>query len=447
MKIIAITFVVLTLSPCFLFGDSPEDNWHQWRGPDATGVSRTADPPIRWSEDQNVKWKVAINGKGTSTPVIWNDKVFLLTAIDTGVKDSSIPDPKDQPKSNFFDIKRPNTEHAFVVLCHHRETGKELWRQTATTKIPHEGTHHDNDFASASPTTDGERLYCWFGSAGLFCFELDGTKLWQRDLGEAKIGSSLGEGCSPVLHDGKLVIVRDHAGQSSIEVLDAKSGRTLWRRARDESNAWATPRVIRHRGKTQVITAASGAVRSYDLDSGQIIWQCSGLTGNVTPSPVVDGDYVICMSGYQGYAAMAIPLSETGDISGSEKILWKRDRGTPYIPSPLLYDGLLFYNQSNQSIVTCVNSKTGETVFGPERIGQLSNIYASPVGASRRVYITGRGGNTLVIQRSDTFNELATNRLDDCFDASPAVAGTQLFLRGQRNLYCLEAAQRFASSK
>jgi outer membrane protein assembly factor BamB len=435
----SIAFLVLSLSHSFSFGDSPEENWHQWRGPDATGVSRTADPPVEWSEDKNVKWKVAIDGRGTSTPIIWNDKVFLLTAIDTGVKDTSIPDPKDQPKTNFFDIKRPNTEHAFVVLCLDRESGKELWRRTATTKIPHEGAHSDNDFASASPTTDGKHLYCWFGSAGLYCYDLDGNKCWERDLGEAKVGSNLGEGCSPVLHDGRLVIVRDHAGQSSIEVLDAKTGDTLWQRERDEDNAWATPRVIQHSGKTQVITAASGAVRSYDLDSGEVIWQCSGLTGNVTPCPVIDGDYVICMSGYQGYAAMAIPLTETGDISGSEKILWKRDRGTPYIPSPLLYDGLLFYNQSNQSILTCVDSKTGEIIFGPERIGQLSNIYASPVGASDRVYITGRDEKTLVIQRSKTYTELATNSLDDRFDASPALAGNQLFLRGAKYLYCLEA--------
>lgn len=422
----------------FSYADSPEANWHQWRGPNATGVSRTANPPLHWSEEKNVKWKVPVDGRGTSTPIIWNDKVFLLTAIDTGVKDSSIPDPKDQPKSNYFDIKRPNTEHAFVVLCLDRENGKELWRRTATTKLPHEGAHNDNDFASASPTTDGEHLFCWFGSAGLFCYDLDGNKRWERDLGEAKIGSSLGEGCSPVLHDGRLVIVRDHKGQSSIEVLDATTGETLWQRPRDEDNGWATPRIIRHGGKTQVITAATNAVRSYDLESGEIVWKCSGLSGNVTPCPVIDGDYVICMSGYQGYAAMAIPLTETGDLSESEKILWTRDRGTPYVPSPLLYDGLLYYNQSNQSILTCVDSKTGETNFGPKRIGKLSNIYASPVGAADRVYIAGRNGNTLVLQNSSTLTELATNHLEDRFDASPALAGNQMFLRGASHLYCLE---------
>ncbi len=432
-----ILFACCLTIPVGVNAQSVADNWHHWRGPEVTGVSRTADPPIQWSEEVNIKWKVAIDGQGTSTPIIWGDKVFLLTAIDSGEADPSIPKPEDQPKTNFFDIKRPNTRYEFVVLCLDRNSGNELWRKTATKKIPHQGHHNDNDFASASPTTDGARLYCWFGSAGLFCYDLNGQKLWERDLGEARIGSSLGEGCSPVIHDGKLVIVRDHAGQSTIQVLDAKTGDTIWKKNRDEDNAWATPRVIEHSGKTQVITAASNFVRSYDLDTGDIIWQCSGLTGNCIPCPVVDGDYVICMSGYQGYSAMAIPLTETGDISEGDKILWTRDRATPYIPSPLLYDGLLYYNQSNQAILTCADSKTGEPIVDRKRLNDVSNIYASPVGAQGRVYISGRNGTTLVLERSKEWKVLAKNNLDDRIDASPALAGNQLFLRGSKFLYCI----------
>ena len=198
------------------------NNWSQWRGPEANGVSRTAKPPIRWSESKNIKWKVAIDGNGGSTPIVWGNKVFLLTAINTGKVDPSLPKPEDQPK-RVFGIKYPNTTYQFVVLCLDRSTGKELWRRIATEQIPHEGHHGHNDFASASPTTDGERLYCWFGSAGMYCYDLNGKVLWRRDLGKAYVGASLGEGCSPVVHDGKVVIVRDHARQSSIEVLDAKT--------------------------------------------------------------------------------------------------------------------------------------------------------------------------------------------------------------------------------
>lgn len=435
------TSLLLLLMTTPAWSESIEDNWHQWRGPEANGVSRTADPPIKWSEDKNVSWKVAVDGRGTSTPIIWGKKIFVLTAIDTGVKDTSIPDPQDQPKTNFFDIKRPNTQHDFVVLCLDRNTGEEIWRQVATTKIPHEGAHKDNDYAPASPTTDGQRLYCWFGSAGLFCYDLNGNKIWQRDLGEVKVDSSLGEGCSPVVHGDKLIILRDHRGQSTIAALDVKTGETIWQEDRKGGTAWATPLVVEHSGKTQVITAASEFIRSYDLESGDLIWQCSGLTGNVIPCPVVDGDYVICMSGYQGYAAMAIPLSQTGDISRSEAILWSIERGTPYIPSPLLYDDLLFFPQSNQSILTSLNSKTGKVAFGPQRVGELSNIYASPIGAAGRVYLTGRNGTVMVIERASKFKVIATNHLNERFDASPALAGNQLFLRGTKFLYCIEAPQ------
>ena len=198
-----------------------------------------------------------------------------------------------------FGITHPNSSYEFIVICLDRHTGKVLWRQTATKLIPHEGAHRDNNFASASPTTDGERLYCWFGSAGLFCYDLDGNKLWERNLGKIKMGASLGEGLLARRHDGKIVIVRDHSRQSSIEVLNAKNGKLLWMVERQEKNAWATPAIVSHSGKTQVITTASGKVRSYDLNSGKVIWKCAGLTGNAIPCPVVEGDTVYCMTGLQ----------------------------------------------------------------------------------------------------------------------------------------------------
>jgi len=425
-----------TLVQAQTVADLQSKNWHQWRGPEANGVSRTATPPIEWSEDRNIRWKVAIEGKGSSTPIIWEDKVLLLTAIDTGIVDPSLPKPEDQP-DRVFGIKYPNTTYRFVVLCLDRQTGKEIWRSTATEDIPHEGHHGDNDFTSASPTTDGERLYCWFGSAGLFCYDLHGERVWQRDLGRAYMEASLGEGCSPVVHDGRLAIVRDQQRQSTIEVLDAKTGQTQWKADRDEPNAWATPRVIHHGGSTQVITAASNLVRSYDLSDGRVIWQCSGLTGNVIPCPVTEGDTVYCMSGYEGQALLALPLSATGDISNSDEILWSKRRGTPYVPSPLLYDGMLYFNQSNQAILSCLDSKTGNTIIERTRLPGVSNIYASPVGADGRVYITGRNGTTLVLSRSHELTVLAMNELEDQFHASPALARNQLFLRGRRFLYCI----------
>ena len=418
------------------FEELKPKNWHQWRGPEANGVSSTAKPPTRWDEGTNVRWKVPLDGQGSSTPIVWENKVLLLTAINTGKVDPSLPRPEDQPK-RVFGITYPNTEYEFVVLCLDRNSGKELWRRTATKKIPHEGHHGDNNFASASPTTDGERLYCWFGSAGLFCYDLTGKKLWERDFGKVGMEASLGEGCSPVVHDGKVVIVRDQQRQSYIEVVNAKTGKTRWKANREEPGAWATPIVVEHGGKRQVITSASNRVRSYDLKDGRIIWQCGGLTGNVIPSPVVDSGIVYCMSGYQGHVLLALPISATGDISDSDAIVWTKRRGTPYIPSPLLYDGRLYFNQSNRAILSCLDARTGDTILERTRLPGISNVYASPVGADGRIYITGRKGTTLVLQRSRELKVLATNKLADAIDASPALAGSQLFLRGRRFLYCI----------
>ena len=418
------------------FEEAKPNNWHHWRGPDANGVSTTAKPPVQWSPTNNIQWKVPVEGNGSSTPIIWGNKLFILTAINTGEVDPGLPRPEDQPR-RMFGITHPNTSYEFIVLCLDRHTGKVLWRQTTTKLIPHEGAHRDNNFASASPTTDGERLYCWFGSAGLFCYDLDGNKLWERNLGKIKMGASLGEGCSPVIHEGKLVIVRDNSRQSSIEVLNAKNGKSLWKVDRHEDNAWATPAIVAHSGKTQIITTASGKVRSYDLNSGKVIWKCAGLTGNAIPCPVIEGDTVYCMTGYKGYSLMAIPLNAKGDITGSDKILWTKRRGTPYVPSPILYDGLLYFTQSNQALLSCVNAESGKTYIDRTRLKGLTNIYASPVGADGRIYLIDRSGVTLVLKHSRELKVIAKNELGEQIVSSSALAGNQLFIRGRRLLYCI----------
>ncbi len=328
--------ILAAISPTCVHADLPrgaENFWHQWRGPEATGVSHTAAPPLEWSEQKNVKWKVPIEGSGSSSPIVWGDKLFLLTAINTGTVDPGLPKPEDQPK-RVFDITNPNTIYRFVVICLNRKTGEEIWRRTATERVPHEGHHQDNNYASASPTTDGKRLYCWFGSAGLFCYDVNGTPLWERDLGKASVGAILGEGCSPVLHNNRLAIVRDHSGQSTIHVLDSRTGTTLWEKNRAEPNAWSTPLAVNYQDSPQLITAASNRIRSYDLNDGELIWQCTGLTGNVIPCPVTENDVVYCMSGYEGFSLLAIKLPATGDISDTDTIQWKVNQGTPYIPSP-----------------------------------------------------------------------------------------------------------------
>ena len=411
-------------------------NWHQWRGPNADGIARESNPPTSWAPDRNIKWKVAIDGAGSTTPIVWGDRVFLLTCVNTGKVDASLPKPADQPMRP-FGIKFPNTVHDFLVICLDRRTGDEIWRRSAVKKIPHEGHHGDNNFASASPTTDGKRLYVWFGMAGMFCYDLDGQLLWKRGFDQVSVRKSFAEASSPVIYRERLIINRDHEGQSYIAVLDALTGKDVWRKNRDEPSTWMTPLLVEHSGRIQLVTNGSNRVRSYDLANGSIIWECGGQVHNVTPSPVTDGERVFCMSGYQGSSAMAIPLNSRGDITGTDRIAWSLKRGTPYVPSPLLYDGLLYFNQSNNAIVSCVDADSGKAVIERTRMPGLSRVYASPVAAAGRIYYVGRSGKTLVLERGREFKILSTNELNEPVDASPAIVGDQILLRSNRHLFCI----------
>ena len=415
-----------------------QQNWHQWRGPDANGVAPSGNPPIEWDQNRNVKWKAEIPGHGKSTPIIWEDRVFLITAVNTGKVVEGATKPEDQPMRQ-FGIKFPNTLFRFVVLCLNRETGKTLWEQTVLEDLPHEGHHGDNSHASASPTTDGKSLFVSFGSRGMYCFDLEGRLQWQTKLGRVETRLSFGEASSPVVHGDVVILNRDNETDSRILALDAKTGETRWQAKREEISAWATPLIVEHNGRVQVITSASRRVRSYDLVTGEVLWECAGQVANVTPSPVLFGDRVVCMSGYRGSVAMSLPLDASGDITGSDRIAWRWERDTPYVPSPLLYGDMLYFNKLNSAVLTCLDAKTGKPILESIRLPSLTNIYASPVGAADRIYFVARDGTTLVLKRSATLEVLATNKLDDAIDASPAIVGTQLFLRGQRHLYCFES--------
>lgn len=429
--------VAFTVNAGELAGD-PLDHWHHWRGPLATGYAPKADPPLKWDETTNVQWKYSLPGHGSATPIVWGNKVFVLAAYDTGRKASpgDIPtvDPKFQKKT-----KPPDTYYRFVVLCIDRNTGKLLWERTAAERVPHEGHHPTHNYAAGSPMTDGRFLYVSFGSRGLYCYDLDGKPQWQRDLGMMHTRLGWGEGLSPVIHGDCLIMNWDHEGESFLYALDAATGKTRWQVARDEVSSWATPLVAEHQGRKQVIINATKKVRSYDLATGELIWECGGQTVNVIPSPIVQGDVVYCMSGYTGSLACAIPLGSKGDVTDSPQLLWKHTRGTPYVPSALLVDNRIYFTQQNTNPLTCLDIKTGKPLIDRARLNGLGNMYASPVCGGDRIYFTDRSGTTVVIRRGDKLEILATNHLDDTIDASPALVGKQLFLRGQKSLYCIAA--------
>lgn len=436
LRLNIIPIVVALFTTSLIADDQPDiasRSWPQWRGPLANGVAPHADPPVEWDEQTNIRWKVEIPGAGHATPIVWGDRIFLQTAVPTDRVAEEPPRPADDAKTT-----PPANIYQFVMLCLDRATGETLWSQVACEAAPHEGRHDTNSYASASPMTDGERLFVSFGSHGLYCYNLDGDRLWERDLGDTRTRFGWGEAITPVVHGDSLIVNWDHEDDSFIVSLDAATGEDRWRKARDEPTTWSTPLVVEHDGRTQVIVNATNRVRSYDLDSGALLWQCGGQTVNAIPSPVVLDETVFCMSGYRGSALLALPLSATGDITGGEEIVWSREGGTPYVPSPLLYGERLYFTQGNTGSLTCLDARTGAVVFGPVRLPGISNQYGSPVGAAGRIYIASRDGTAVVFSHADEFEVLAMNQLDEEFDASPVAVGRQLLLRGERHLYCIE---------
>ena len=268
-----------------------EKNWHHWRGPHATGATAEANPPTTWSETENVRWKVAIPGTGHAVPIVWEDKIFIQTAIKGEVaKAEAEESDDDNPFGGFFERKRGQdaieNSYKFDLLAINRSDGSILWQKTLREINPHEGTHQDATFASNSPVTDGEHVYAYFGSRGLYCVDMMGNVKWEKDIGTMYKRLTFGEGSSPVLHGNTLVIVQDHEGDSFITALDKRTGDVLWKTARDEETTWCSPIVVEQNGKSQVITAGTNRVRSYDLATGELLWDGAGLTANSIPSPV-----------------------------------------------------------------------------------------------------------------------------------------------------------------
>ena len=447
MKRIAIlTICIFALAAVMVLASQPvgfEKNWHHWRGPHATGAAAEANPPTTWSETENVRWKVAIPGTGHAAPIIWEDKIFIQTAVKgEAAKAETEESDDDNPFGGFFERRRGRdaieNAYKFDLLAINRNDGSILWQKTLREINPHEGTHQDATFASNSPVTDGEHVYAYFGSRGLYCVDMMGNVKWEKDIGTMYKRNTFGEGSSPVLHGNTLVIVQDHEGDSFITALDKRTGDVLWKTARDERTTWFSPIVVEQNGKAQVITTGTNRVRSYDLETGELLWDGDGLTANSIPSPVAADGFVYLMSGFRGSELLAVQLEKAmGDITDSSAVVWEHNRDTPYVPSPLLYGDTLYFLKSNDGILTAFNVETGQAYYGPVRLQGVSGVYASIVGASDRIYIAGRNGTINVLQHGPEFSVIAENTLDDSFNASPAIVGSELYLRGGQYLYCI----------
>jgi len=328
--------------------------WPQWRGPFATGAANDANPPKTWSETENIKWKVPIPGMGHATPIVWEDRIFIQTAVQGEMPETpqqeneEVENPPEESRRGRRRGRRrstPQPNFKFNLITYNRSNGDVIWQKTLRGIAPHEGIHSTASFASNSPITDGEHIYAYFGSRGLYCLDMDGNLIWEKDIGLMMKSGTFGEGSCPIIHGNTIVILQDHEGQSFIIALDKKTGDELWRIDRDERTSWTTPIVVEVDGKPQVIVAATNRSRGYDIENGDVIWECSGMTRNVVPTPVADNGFVYLISGFRGAALQAINLTHAkGDISNSdEAISWEYHEDTPYVPSPLLHGNVIYF--------------------------------------------------------------------------------------------------------
>lgn len=409
-------------------------NWPEWRGAFNTGAVKGGNTPVEFSETKNIKWKTEIPGKGHATPIIWGNQVIIQTAVATDKKEAAADTAK---KTSPMAPTKTDFIHQFKVISMDKNNGRINWQTTVKEALPAERTHELGSWASNSPVTDGENIFAFFGSRGLFCLDMKGNVKWERNFGQMDIVASFGEGSSPAIYKDKIFIQWDHQGKSFLFALEKKTGKDAWSSAREEITSWATPLVVEINGRAQVITSATNKVRSYDAETGQVIWECSGMTRNVIPDPLYADGILYLLSGFRGNAVKAIDLAKAaGDITGTPVILWEYNQDAPYTPSPVLLDGRLYFLKGNNGILTCLNARDGKVIYSNQKLEGITNIFSSPTGNNDKIYIAATG-TVDVIKAGSEFALIAKNTLDDTFHASPVIVGNDLFLRGFRYLYCI----------
>ena len=382
--------------------------WPRWRGPSGQGVATSGGYPDTWSATENVLWRTPVPGGGNSSPIVWGDHVFLTTAYDDGRRVS--------------------------VLAYRRSDGQLLWETDAPEGPTDRRSHYKNGHASATPSTDGERIYVSFGARGLFALDFDGNILWQRDLGS--MAAYHGAAGSPLLYKDRIILYQDQFRDSFIAAFDTATGREIWRTPRDASVGWGTPIAISVAGHDEVIVNSQRQVQAYDPDRGGELWRCRGTSYEVIPTPVVGYGMVFCSSGRAG-PTLAIAPGGSGDVSDTH-VAWRSPRGSPFVPSPILYGEQLYMVNDMASIVTSLEARTGEAVWqGRLGVAQREGFSASPVAVDTKVFFTNDEGDTFVLRAGRTFELLHVNHLGERTLASPALVDGRWYIRTDRNLYAI----------
>ncbi len=435
----------LFLLLCLLVAAAPDAraadaNWPQWRGPASLGVSPEKNLPDEWGPSKNVRWKTAIPGKSHSSPIVWGKKIFLTTAVEGEVVPGAKAVRHVMPDGNVWlhpESVGAERRHTFKVVALDRDTGKILWERTAWEGNPYDDRHRKSSYAASTPATDGRTVFAYFGAEGLYAYDFEGKLLWKAGVGQ--IGSAgLGTGTSPVIYEN-LVIIQgdsDFGENSAIVALDKKTGKEVWRVARKVQVSWATPILVRTSKRTELVTSGSEFVVAYDPATGKELWRTKGLGSNAIPSPVAAAEMVYLAAGHPVKIAYALRLGASGDLTQTPNVAWQYAKGTAYVPSPILYQDLL-YLMSDKGLLTALEAKTGKLVYEGGRVPVPAAFTASPVAADGRLFLTSEDGDTFVIRAGPTHEVVRTNTVGEPVYASPAIADGKIFIRGEKHLYCI----------
>lgn len=445
MKRAILTAIFLGLSALITDGGKGagnESNWPQWRGPDSQGISRDQGLPTTWGEGKNIVWKTALPGHGFSQPVIWGKRIFLTADIEGGPAPADHKPPKRVIGGKEFthpEWSGADKLHTFKTLCLDRDSGKILWEQVSYEGKVYDYRHKRGNYAAPSPVTDGKYVYTYFGSEGLYCYDFKGKLIWKKSLGN--IGTvGMGVGTSPVLYNNLLIIQADQefdGKDSFIVAVDKKSGQEVWKTPRPVQTSWTTPVLVKTEQRIELVTSGNEWLIAYDPATGKEHWRATGLKSHAIATPLVGHGLVIFSSGYPSKAIVAVRPGGSGNLDGTDRIVWKYNKGTAYVPSPILY-GDHVYLMSDAGIMTCLNAKTGEVVYEGGRVPVATKFYgASPVAFDGKILLTGDDGDTFVIKAGPKHEVLGTNSLGEPTRTSIAIAGGKLFLRGEKHLYCI----------
>ena len=459
--------------------------WPQFRGPSGAGILADGKLPTRWSSKDNVAWNVEVKGRGWSSPVAWNDTVFVTSAISPGafkapstgifgndyaadLSKQGLSDEEVAKRVIARDVELTNESGAirYMVYAFDAATGKLRWEREAHHGAPYGGRHRKNTYASETPATDGERLYAYFGNVGLFAYSLDGKPLWAAKFDPQPMYLDFGTAASPVVSDGRVFVVHDNDGKSFVAAIDAKTGKQLWRVDRDlpaggMTSGWSSPFVWTpdpsavarsakvdgtggsERNRSELVVIGKQHAISYAPDTGKELWRLRGLTGQSTPSPVAAGGLLYLATGSQGESnrpVFAVRPGASGDISlakGEEQnkfVAWVHPRASAYTSSPLVYRGRMYVVNDN-GVLTVFDSNTGKEIYKARAGGSGNTFSASPWAADGKIYLLSEDGHTFVIEAGDKYVELSRNSVDEMSLASPALAPNAIFLRTQTRLF------------